>query len=41
MKDFPEAYDENKINEMYAKLGLSDETVTILKDYFAAFASFY
>ena len=41
MKDFPEVYEESKLNGMYAKLRLSDEVVNILKDDFVAFVSFY
>ncbi len=41
MADFPELYEKEKLDEMYAQLGLSEETLTLLWDYFSAFAEFY
>lgn len=41
MNDFPQLYEKSRLDEMYAKLELSDETIKLLHDYFAAFNEFY
>lgn len=41
MKDFPEEYECEKLDEMYAALGLPEEQLQLLKDYFDAFCRFY
>ncbi len=41
MSDFPQIYEKSKLNEMYAKLGLPDDTIKLLQDYFSAFCEFY
>lgn len=41
MSDFPQFYEKNKLDEMYAQLGLPDDTIKLLHDYFAAFGEFY
>ncbi len=41
MSDFPQMYERSKLDEMYAQLGLPDDTVKLLQDYFSAFGNFY
>ena len=41
MKDFPEEYEREQLDEMYAALGLPEEQVSLLKNYFDAFGHFY
>lgn len=41
MKDFPDEYEREKLYEIYAALGLPEEQVKLLQDYFKAFSNFY
>ena len=41
MSKFPRIYAESTITRMYKKLGLPDETVSLLHDYFDAFSNLY
>ena len=41
MSKFPRMYAESTITRMYKKLGLPDETVSLLHDYFDAFSNLY
>lgn len=41
MSDFPQFYEKKKLDEMYLQLGLPDDTIKLLHDYFAAFGEFY
>lgn len=41
MKDFPEEYEREKLDEMYAQAGLQEDQVSLLHDYFKAFSNFY
>jgi len=41
MKDFPEEYEREQLDEMYAALVLPEEQVSLLKNYFDAFGHFY
>lgn len=41
MSKFPRMYAESTLKRMYAKLGLPEETVSLLHNYFLAFAEFY
>lgn len=41
MSKFPRVYAESTITRMYKKLGLPDETVSLLHDYFDAFSNLY
>lgn len=41
MSDFPQFYKKSKLDEMYARLALPDDTIKLLHDYFIAFGEFY
>lgn len=41
MNDFPQIYEKSRLDEMYAQLGLPDDTIKLLQDYFSAFGNFY
>lgn len=41
MNDFPQVYEKSRLDEMYAQLGLPDDTIKLLQDYFSAFGNFY
>lgn len=41
MKKFPRIYAESTITRMYKKLALPEETISLLHDYFDAFANLY
>ncbi len=41
MGKFPRMYAESTLKRMYGKLGLPEETINLLHDYFLAFANFY
>lgn len=41
MSKFPRMYAESTLKRMYGKLGLHEETINLLHDYFLAFANFY
>lgn len=41
MSDFPQVYEKSKLDEMYTRLDLPDDTIRLLHDYFAAFGEFY
>ena len=41
MNDLPQVYEKGRLDEMYAQLGLPDDTIKLLHDYFAAFGEFY
>lgn len=41
MNDLPQVYEKSRLDKMYAQLELSDDTIKLLHEYFAAFGEFY